>query len=610
MKRQTKFLIGYLVAAICGIVATHEIWVRVTRVAEIPYSQFQAYLSAGQVEEIHVTRNHIRGVLKRGHPSIPREFSTIRVEPDLADALAAHDIEFSGKIESTWMRDLLPWAVPALFFAVLWPFAVRRLADNRRRGNSLAEGLTQLQVHIENEVKVTFADLGGIDQAKAELQDIIEFLNMPERFSRLGGKIPRGILLIGAPGTGKTMLAKAIAGEAGVPFFTMSGSAVLETFAGTARIHDLFEQAKQKAPCVLLVDELDALGKTRGMLTSGQDDLEQTLNQLLLEIEDYDPCAGMVLMAATNHPETLDPALLRAGRFDRLVTLDRPDKAARLEILSIHAKDVRIAATVNLGDVAAMTAGFTGADLATVINEAALFAVQRNKEAVSIKELHDAVERFNSGPEKSALLNARDKERIAYHEIGHAIIAQTLFDADAARKISLIPRGIAAYTPSLASSERALVTQSELENSIAVLLGGRVAEELVFHEPSTAARDDLNRATEIAHKMVKAYGMTDKLGKVSFDDEHYPPFGQTSRTPAAAYSDEIAQQITLEVRKIIDRQHARAGVILKENVDALHKAAKVLLHDETMSREELMAILSDSDCRRVKSSATGANPAL
>jgi len=614
MKKQTKFNIWYLFVAIWGVFFAHEIWLRMTQIQEIPYSQFQTYLGTGRVQEIRITQNYINGTLKEPKEGEPKNFVTVRVEPGLAEALASQKVKFSGQIESTFLRDLLSWVVPALVFVGIWVLVMRRFAEKQGLGGGfMSIGKSKAKIYLEQEVKVRFDDVAGVDEAKTELQEVVEFLKTPEKFSRLGGKIPKGILLVGPPGTGKTLLAKAVAGESGVPFFSISGSEFVEMFVGigAARVRDLFEQAKQKAPCIIFIDELDALGKARGVMTSGHDEREQTLNQLLVEMDGFDPRAGVILMAATNRPEILDPALLRAGRFDRQVLVDRPDKAGRLAILKVHAKGVQLAASVDLEVIAAMTPGFAGADLANILNEAALLAVRRNKDQVETSELQEAVERVIAGLEKkNRVLNRQEKERVAYHEVGHALVAMNVSGADPVQKISIIPRGVAAlgYTLQLPTEDRFLMTKSELENRIAVLLGGRVAEELIFNEASTGARDDLVKATDIAMSMVKAYGMSDKLGKVSFDRNQQPFFLQNGQSIAQAdYSDDIAKEIDLEVRQIIEHQYERTRSILQANGENLHKAAGVLLAKETITGEELAVIVTSGNPTHGSSEVSGSS---
>ncbi len=452
---------------------------------------------------------------------------------------------------------------------------------------------------MEKEVKVSFEDVAGVDEAKEELQEVIEFLQTPEKFRRLGGKIPKGILLVGPPGTGKTLLAKAVAGEAAVPFFSISGSEFVEMFVGVgaARVRDLFAQAMEKAPCIIFIDELDALGKARGMGPMAHEEREQTLNQLLVEMDGFDPRAGVILMAATNRPEILDPALLRAGRFDRHVLVDRPDKNGRLAILKLHARKVPLDSEAHLETLAAMTPGFVGADLANIINEAALLAVRRNRDRVGLAELQEAVERVIAGLEKkNRVLNPAEKERVAHHEVGHALVALSIPGADTVQKISIIPRGIAAlgYTIQLPTEDRFLMTKTELENKIAILLGGRVAEELIYREISTGAQDDLLKATDIAKSMVKVYGMSEKLGQISFERDRRPLFLQPSQAPAQGdYSEETSREIDCEVRRIIDEQYGRVSGLLGKQEPVLRKAAAVLLEKETISGEELKVIVGN-----------------
>jgi cell division protease FtsH len=617
MNKTAKFNFWYFFLAIWGVVILHGLWVRATQIQEIPYSQFQQYLAAGRVAEIRISQNHINGTLKEPKEGEPRQFLTVRVEPDLAEALATHKVKFSGHVESTFLRDLLSWVVPALVFVGIWLFVMRRFAEKQGLGGGfMAIGKSKAKIYVENEVKVKFDDVAGVDEAKTELQEVVEFLKTPEKFSRLGGKLPKGILLVGPPGTGKTLLARAVAGESGVPFFSISGSEFVEMFVGVgaARVRDLFEQAKQKAPCIIFIDELDALGKARGVMTSGHDEREQTLNQLLVELDGFDSRKGVILMAATNRPEILDPALLRAGRFDRQVLVDRPDKSGRLAILQIHAKKVLLAAGVDLEVIAAMTPGFAGADLANIINEAALLAVRANKEAIDMADLQEAIERVIAGLEKkNRVLNRQEKERVAYHEVGHALVALSMTGADPVQKISIIPRGVAAlgYTLQLPTEDRFLMTKSELENRIAVLLGGRVAEELVFHESSTGARDDLVKATDIAKSMVKIYGMSEKLGKVSFARNQQPLFLQADQLPAQAdYSEDIAREIDLEVRQILDRQYERTRSILQTHAENLHSAAGVLLSKETITGEELAAIVASRNAIHGGSEVIGSSIAV
>lgn len=556
---------------------------------EIPYSEFKSAVEANKVTEVTVSPQVIHGKMKED-----KVFHTIRIEdPDLLRSLAQHQVKVTGMIESTLFRDLLSWILPIVLFFGVWWFLLRRMGQSQ---GFMTVGQSKAKIYMEKEVKVTFADVAGVDEAKEELEEIIEFLKTPEKFRRLGGKIPKGILLVGPPGTGKTLLAKAVAGEAGVPFFSISGSEFVEMFVGVgaARVRDLFEQAKSKAPCIIFIDELDALGKARGVGPMAHEEREQTLNQLLVEMDGFDSRAGVILMAATNRPEILDPALLRPGRFDRQVLVDRPDKIGRLAILKVHARSITLADPADLETIAAMTPGFVGADLANVLNEAALLAVRRNKDAVGMSELQEAVERVVGGLEKkNRVLNQMERARVAHHEIGHALVAMSIPGGDAVHKISIIPRGIAAlgYTMQLPTEDRFLMTESELKNRIAILLGGRAAEEVIYGEVSTGAQDDLRKATDIAKSMIKAYGMSEKLGQVSLERDRQSIFLQTgpSQTPGD-YSEQTSREIDCEVRLLIDEQYERARDLIKAQEATLRHAAQVLLEKETITGEELKAL--------------------
>src|SRR5262245_37876330 len=593
INKQTKFSIWYVFIAVWGVLLLHRLWIETAQVEQIPYSQFETYLNEGRIAEVQVGQDYIQGKLKDPQEGHPQQFVTIRVPPDLANKLATHQVKFSGEVENPLLHDVLSWVLPVLLFFGIWFILMRRFAQRDGLGSGfMAIGKSKAKIYMEKEVKVSFADVAGVDEAKTELQEIIEFLKTPEKFRRLGGKIPKGILLIGPPGTGKTLLAKAVAGEAGVPFFSISGSEFVEMFVGVgaARVRDLFVQAKQKAPCIIFIDELDALGKARGMGPMGHEEREQTLNQLLVEMDGFDARTGVILMAATNRPEILDPSLLRAGRFDRQVLVDRPDKIGRLAILKLHAREVPLVSEGDLEVIAAMTPGFAGADLANIINEAALLAVRRGKDKVSLSELQEAVERVIAGLEKkNRVLNPKEKERVAHHEIGHALVALALPGADPIQKISIIPRGVAAlgYTLQLPTEDRFLMTKSELENKIAVLLGGRVAEELIFQEVSTGARDDLAKATDIAKSMIKVYGMSDKLGQINFDRDHQPLFLPTGQPQTGGdYSEETAREIDCEVRRIIDSQYVRVRALLSAQQEALREAETALLSKEGINGDE------------------------
>jgi len=597
MNKKISFSIWYVLLAIWAVILVHDFIHALQKIEEIPYSEFKALVAAGKVEDVAVSSQTLTGRLKpEGESKEHKLFMTVRVEdPDLVRDLDKHGVKFAGVIETTFWRDLLSWLLPAMVFLGIWYFIFRRLGQ--AQGGFMQVGQSKAKIYMEKDIKVTFADVAGVDEAKEELHEVIEFLKTPEKFTKLGGKIPKGILLVGPPGTGKTLLARAVAGEAGVPFFSISGSEFVEMFVGVgaARVRDLFEQAKGKAPCIIFIDELDALGKARGMGPMAHEEREQTLNQLLVEMDGFDPRIGVILMAATNRPEILDPALLRAGRFDRHVLVDRPDKTGRLAILKVHAGKVALGPDADLETVAGMTPGFSGADLANVINEAALLAVRRGKDQVGMAELQEAVERVIAGLEKkNRVLNKMEKERVAYHETGHALVALSVPGADHVQKISIIPRGIAAlgYTLQLPTEDRFLMTKSELENKIAVLLGGRIAEELIFGEASTGAQNDLVKATDIAKSMVKAYGMSEKLGTITLERERQPQFLQIQTTGEKGdYSEETAREIDCEVRRIIDEQYERVKRLLGAKRAALQEGAKMLLEREVITGSELKAIM-------------------
>jgi len=517
------------------------------------------------------------------------------VQPQLADRLSKYDVKFTRVYESTFLRDLLSWVVPALVFFGVWFFLVRRFAGQQGMGGFMNIGKSRAKVYVESKTGVSFADVAGVDEAKAELQEVVEFLKNPERYGRLGARVPKGILLIGPPGTGKTLLARAVAGEAGVAFFSISGSEFVEMFVGVgaARVRDLFEQARQKAPAIIFIDELDALGAARGSgMYGGHDEKEQTLNQLLSELDGFDPSVGLVLLAATNRPEILDPALLRAGRFDRQVLVDRPDKVGRLQILAVHIKKIHLAAGVELEQVAALTPGFSGADLANLINEAALLATRRGGDAVTLDDFTQAVERIVAGLEKrSRVLNENERRTVAYHEMGHALVAMSVPGSDPVHKISIIPRGIGAlgYTIQRPTEDRFLMTREELENKMTVLLGGRAAEQVVFGHLSTGAADDLAKVTGIARSMALRYGMVEKLGYVSFDEER-PNFLGVPVAQQREYSEETAREIDIAVRDIVHTAFDQAVVILTRERDVLERGAKLLLEKETLAEPELAGL--------------------
>jgi cell division protease FtsH len=599
MDPKAKFNLWYVVAAIAGVILLQSLLIQSQQVDTIPYSEFDAYLKEGRVGEIVVTENYIKGTLKPQNGAEERRFVTNRVESQLAEELNQYGVTYTGAQESTFLRDFLSWVVPVLLFFGLWMFVFRRIADKAGLGEGgfMTVGKSKAKVYVETDTKVTFADVAGVDEAKEELQEIVGFLKDPQKYGRLGARIPKGVLLVGPPGTGKTLLARAVAGEAGVPFFSISGSEFVEMFVGVgaARVRDLFEQARAKAPAIIFIDELDALGRARASYPfgGGHDEKEQTLNQLLAELDGFDPTVGLVLLAATNRPEILDPALLRAGRFDRQVLVDRPDKIGRVQILNVHLKKAKLGVDVDPEKVAALTPGFTGADLANLVNEAALLATRRGADAVALDDFTAAVERIVAGLEKkSRVLNPRERRVIAHHEMGHALVALSLKDTDPVHKVSIIPRGVGAlgYTIQRPTEDRFLMTREELENKMAVLLGGRAAELVKFGELSTGAEDDLAKVTDIARAMVVRFGMVNALGNVTYEREQH----NFLRTPLGIafpserrYSEETAREIDTAVRDIVQAAFERASSIVREKRDVLERGASLLLEQETLGEEDL-----------------------
>jgi cell division protease FtsH len=568
----------------------------------IPYSQFQQYLDANKVKQVTVAGNVIRGTLTEALPDGRSNFSTVQVPPDLAGQLAKHNVEFTGSAtDGDALGTLLSWVLPPLLFVGIWMFASRMMMGGRGGGfgggfggGLLSVGRSKAKLVAETDVKVTFADVAGVDEAKDELHEIVDFLRRPEEFTRLGAHIPRGILLVGPPGTGKTLLARAVAGEAGVPFYSTNGAEFVEMFVGVgaARVRDLFEQARKTAPCIIFIDELDALGRARGVSPmGGQDEKEQTLNQLLAEMDGFDRSVAIVILAATNRPEILDPALLRAGRFDRQVLVDRPDKKGRVDILRIHLKNLKLSTDVKLEDIAALTPGFTGADLANLGNEAAVLATRRGADSIRMDDFTGAVERIVAGLEKkSRILIPRERRVVAYHEMGHALVALAIPGSDPIQKVSIIPRGIGAlgYTLQRPTDDRFLMGRQELEDRMTVLMGGRAAETLLGEDISTGAADDLAKATDIARGMVLRFGMDEKLGPVAWDTEQ----GQFLNQPGAfwqqrRFSDQTAHEIDQAVRSHLGGALERAVDILRENRAELDEGAASLLAHETLTAEQL-----------------------
>jgi cell division protease FtsH len=565
------------------------------KVETIPYSQFKQYITEGTVSQLTIGPDNINGTLK-GTPG--QKFTTVRVnDPKLVQELDERKVSYSGQYENKLLSSILSWVIPIGIFFLIWRYAMKKMGPGM---GVMSFAKSKAKIFAESETKITFADAGGIDEAKEELQEVVEFLSNPGKFQKLGGRIPKGVLLVGPPGTGKTLLARAVAGEAKVPFFSISGSEFVEMFVGVgaARVRDLFAQAAGQAPCIIFIDELDALGKARGMnVMGGHDEREQTLNQLLVEMDGFETNKGVIIMAATNRPEILDPALLRPGRFDRQVLVDRPDINGREAILKIHSKNVVLDPEVDLRNIAGRTPGFVGADLANIINEAALLAARNNKEMVELEDFDEAIDRVVAGlQKKNRVMNAKEKEIVAFHESGHAIVAESVEHADPVHKISIIPRGIAAlgYTQQQPTEDRYLMTRSELLDRLAVLLGGRVAEELVFEEISTGAQNDLQRASDIARSMVTEYGMSDRLGLVSYERPRQPMFLPESFSPGKNYSEAKAAQIDEEVTRFIEEAHQRVRKILSEQRPVLDDLAHLLSQKESVQGEELRKMLSES----------------
>src|SRR3989454_2752681 len=617
LTQRIQFSLAYALVVVV-LLSLLQSWLLAPRTVELPMSKFLDLLRADKIEKVALTEKEIRGLAKPGALPAPaavpgdwlrqrlgsddevRVFTVTRIpgvdEQRLVAELEQHHVEFSGRIETTFWKDLLfGWVIPV----GIWMFLMRRVGGGPTQ--ALSFGRSKAKIYDRKELKTTFADVAGVDEAKAELMEVVDFLKNPKKYQRLGGRIPKGVLLVGPPGTGKTLLARAVAGEADVPFFFLSGSEFVEMFVGVdaSRVRDLSEQAKEKAPCIVFIDELDAIGKTRAGATgflSGHDEREQTLNQLLAEMDGFDSSKGVIIMAATNRPEVLDPALLRAGRFDRQVVVDKPDVRGREAILRVHARNVTLAPTVDLRVFAARTPGMAGADLANIINEAALLAARKGKDAVDMADLEEAVDRVVGGLErKSRVLSEKERDIVAHHEIGHALVASSLPHADPVHKVTIIPRGVGALgaTYQLPLEDRYLLTRSELEDRIAVLLGGRVAEEVVYGEISTGAHNDLERATEMARLMVTQYGMSAELGPMTFGGGQQALFLRGSGlAPEREYSEDTARTIDSETRAIIDRIYDRVRGLITDRKLVLLAAAAELKAKETLEGDRLRHLLA------------------
>jgi cell division protease FtsH len=594
MERRTQFNIGYLLFALVAILALQQWWQQAQKVEVLPYSEFEKLLAEHKIEEVVISDQRITGKFKTKEGGKTIAVANL-VPPDLAERLSKYDVKYTRVYESTILRDLLSWILPALIFFGLWYFLARRMANQQGGlgGGFMSIGKSRAKIYVEKKTGVTFADVAGVDESKAELQEVVEFLKDPKKYGRLGARVPKGVLLVGPPGTGKTLLARAVAGEAGVSFFSISGSEFVEMFVGVgaARVRDLFEQARQTAPAIIFFAELDALGRARGAGGfGGHDEKEQTLNQLLVELDGFDASTGLVLLAATNRPEILDPALLRAGRFDRVVLVDRPEKSGRLQILKVHSKKVRLAAEVDLEKIAALTPGFSGADLANLVNEAALLATRRGADAVALEDFTHAIERMVAGLEKkSRVLNETERRVVAHHEMGHAMVAMALAGTDPVHKISIIPRGVGAlgYTIQRPTEDRFLMTRDELENKMAVLLGGRAAEEVMFQHLSTGAANDLAKVTEIARSMVMRYAMVTALGPVAYEDEQAPFLNGNMFQQKREYSEQTAREIDVAVREIVEAVYQKTRTLLVRERALLERWAQKLLERETLAEDEL-----------------------
>jgi cell division protease FtsH len=563
---------------------------------QVSYSEFKELVRSGQVAEVAVGDTIIRGTLKKAE-SGATAFTTTRIEdPKLVEELDLAKVKYSGEIVSRWLPEIIGWVLPFVLIVAAWSFFARRLGG--AEGGVMSFARSKAKIYAEDDVKTTFADVAGVDEAAQELREIVEFLKTPRKFTNLGGKIPKGVLLVGPPGTGKTLLARAVAGEAKVPFFSLSGSEFVEMFVGVgaARVRDLFSQAEAKAPCIVFIDELDALGKARVQSPMGShEEREQTLNQLLAEMDGFDARKAIIIMAATNRPEVLDPALMRPGRFDRQVLVDKPDVKGREEVLKIHVRNVKLDPTVDLRKVAARTAGFAGADLANLVNEAALLAARRDGQTVVMKDFDEAIDRLIAGLEKKRVMSTREREIVAYHEAGHAIVASVLPNMDPVHKISIVARGFGAlgYTMQLPLEDRYLLQRGDLLNQMAVLLGGRAAEEIAVGEISTGAQNDLQRVTDVARSMVTEWGMSEKLGTVNYDSSRRNRFLDLGiPNERGLYSEETARIIDEEIKQIISGAHEVARRILRENRDILERVTRFLLEKEVMEGDELRAMMN------------------
>ena len=596
--RRPSFSIWYVLGLLL-LLAVAQTWLLNPSGRQIPYSEFKTLVRSNQVVEATVGDQTITGRLReaqgQGRQRTDR-FVTTRIEdPKLVEDLEARQVKFSGETVSRWLPEVLGWIIPLVLLVAVWSFFFRRIGG--AEGGVMSFARSRAKIYAEDDVKVSFADVAGVDEAEEELREIVEFLRTPKKYTQLGGRIPKGVLLVGPPGTGKTLLARAVAGEAKVPFFSLSGSEFVEMFVGVgaARVRDLFAQAEAKAPCIVFIDELDALGKVRVQSPVGShEEREQTLNQLLAEMDGFDSRKAVIIMGATNRAEVLDPALLRPGRFDRQVLVDKPDINGREAVLRIHTRNVKVAPDVDLRVIAARTAGFAGADLANLVNEAALLAARKDKTAVDIRDFNEAIDRLIAGLEKKRVMNARERQIVAYHESGHAIVATVLPGLDPVHKISIVQRGFGAlgYTMQLPLEDRYLMTRTDLRHQLAVLLGGRTAEEIALGEISTGAQNDLQRASDIARAMVTEWGMSEAMGAINYAGEKRSRFLEIGLPQERGmYAESTAQQIDGEVRRIMTEAHETARRILSDHRTSLESVTQLLLEKEVMEGDELRKVL-------------------
>ncbi|MGK5088814.1 ATP-dependent zinc metalloprotease FtsH [Bdellovibrionota bacterium FG-2] len=602
MQKKKNFSLLYLLLIFWVFLLVQDLFMTQGKSEAIPYSQFVEKLDQQKIESLVVGQERIEGTLLVAEPAKPpatvpvKKFWTLRTEdPTLIDRLTRAKVKFEAVRESTFIRAIASWVLPILVMVTIWSFFMAKAGGGGVRGQMFPLGKSKVRVYAEKDIETRFKDVAGVGEAKAELQEVVSFLKDPAHYNRLGGRMPKGLLLVGPPGTGKTLLARAVAGEAGVPFFLINGSEFVELFVGlgAARVRDLFEQARSQAPCILFIDELDALGKMRGVsaISGGaNDEKEQTLNQLLAELDGFDSSKGIVLLAATNRPEVLDPALLRSGRFDRQVLIDKPDRKGRVEILNVHMQKIHLAAEINADEIASLTTGFSGADLANLVNEAALTATRRKADAVTNADFTEAIERIVAGLErKSRLLNPEEKRRVAFHEMGHVLVALAFGEGETVHKVSVIPRGMGAlgYTIRRPSEDRYLACRKELEHKIAVLMGGRSSELHFLGEMSTGAADDLDKATDLARAMVTRFGMSDTLGMITYDREVSPFLNPLPSMRAFEYSEETAEGIDREVRGIVERAFSRATQIVHRFEGFVNDGVKELIVHETLNEEQI-----------------------